>query len=164
MSENTYLAFPYHELKKLASQRGIDSTGNKEVLAQRLLEADEAHPHQATASPSVETEGASSPTAVPPTDMAQRYKSRALQMKAILDAQPRVRIFIPFDAGENPSLGAKIPQIVNIRGYQFTVPRGRYVEVPQQVADMIQERLESEQRAGVDHLIDNDPAKLEALS
>ncbi len=56
-------------------------------------------------------------------------------MKAMLDAQPKVRTFVPLENGEK--LGEFLP--VNINGYRLNVPKGVYVDVPQTVADIIAE-------------------------
>lgn len=152
-----YTALTYQELRENAKSRGIDASGTKDELITRLKEADGVQ------TPSAPATGAAQPP-VNNTNIDRLYKSRAMQMKAILDAQPKVSIFIPFEQGENPTMAAKLPQIVNIKGYQFTIPRGRYVEVPKQVAEMIQERLESENKAGREYLVTGDEKRENALS
>lgn len=56
-------------------------------------------------------------------------------MKAVLDAQSKVRVLVPLESGEK--LGEFLP--VNINGYRLNVPKGVYVDVPQTVADIISE-------------------------
>ena len=56
-------------------------------------------------------------------------------MKALLDAQTKVRVLVPLESGEK--LGEFLP--VNINGYRLNVPKGVYVDVPQTVADIIAE-------------------------
>lgn len=150
-----YSSLTYQELRDAAKGRNLDASGTKDELINRLKAADGAQ------APSAPAAGGAPLTNV---NLDRVYKTRAMEMKAILDAQPKVRIFIPFENGENPAQAVKLPQIVNIKGYQFTVPRGQYVEVPQQVADMIQERLESEGKAGREFLIGNDERRQDALS
>jgi len=87
----------------------------------------------------------------------------AQKMKDHLEAQPKVSIMIPFEAGENPESGKKVPFHVNLNGYMKDYPRGQYIEVPQQIADLIKERLESEGKIGSQWRIDRDPAKGVAL-
>ena len=57
------------------------------------------------------------------------------EMKAVLDAQPKVRVLVPLESGEK--LGEFLP--VNVNGYRLNVPKGVYVDVPQTVADIIAE-------------------------
>ena len=66
--------------------------------------------------------------------------SRQEQMKAILEAQPKVSILIPLEKGEGK--GAQQPFTIN--GYRFDVPKGVMTQVPQQVADMVAERFNVE--------------------
>jgi hypothetical protein len=50
-----------------------------------------------------------------------------------------------------------------MNGYRFQIKRGTFVEVPEQVANMIKERLESEGKIGRNLRIDRDQNTLEAL-
>jgi hypothetical protein len=54
-------------------------------------------------------------------------------IKAKLDAQPKVRIIIPKEAKESEGSF----ETVQINGYTLQIRKGVYVEVPQQVADII---------------------------
>jgi len=56
-------------------------------------------------------------------------------IKAKLASQPKVRIIIPKE--KNESEGAF--ETVQINGYTLQIKKGVYVEVPQQVADIIME-------------------------
>jgi len=94
----------------------------------------------------------------------QGLRNDARAMKAALDKQPKVSIMIPFEAGENPEQGKQVPFHINLNGYKMDLPRGQYIEVPQQVADVIRERLESEGKIGAQWRIDRDSRKVEALS
>lgn len=59
--------------------------------------------------------------------------SKAEIMREHLAKQPKVRILIPVEGKEKP--GITIP--VTINGYRLNIMKGVYVEVPEQVADMI---------------------------
>lgn len=72
-----------------------------------------------------------------PTKIQKSLATKAEQMKASLDSQPKVSIMIPFEKGEKK--GAVQPFCMN--GYKFTVPKGTMVQVPEQVAEMISERF-----------------------
>lgn len=187
MSENTqtpYDEMAYNDLKKLAAERGLNSSGTKDELKARLVEADGGTPLDPSADPAAPTEPAApapvtaAPVAPAPRPIAPRpaapsksgdtdvkMRTKAQMTKAHLDKQPKVMVFIPFEQGENPKQAVKIKFHVSINGYSFDIPRGTAVQVPEQVAQMVAERLESEgkaaSRAG---RIDDDPAKQEALS
>ena len=74
------------------------------------------------------------------SNIQQKIKTKAEQMKAYLDSQPRVSILIPLEKGEKR--GAIQPFCIN--GYRFTVPKGKMTQVPEQVAQMISERFDVE--------------------
>ena len=56
-------------------------------------------------------------------------------MKAKLAAQPKVRIIIPKDKHEKEGSF----ETVQLNGYTYQIKKGVYVEVPQQIADIIME-------------------------
>ena len=174
MSENAPTVTPYDEvayndLKKLASERGLNPNGTKEELKARLVEADGAGEGGNTKSePAAPTKPAApasrNSTVASSASVDQKHMSKAMRTKAHLDKQRKVMVFIPFEAGENPEQAAKVPFHVGINGYNFDIPRGTAVEVPEQVAKMVAERLESEGKAGRQHRVDLDAKKQEALS
>src|SRR3990167_8671475 len=55
--------------------------------------------------------------------------SKAEIMKAVLLKQPRVRIYINRDPGEDPS----VKKSVNINGYRLDLPKATYIELPKQI-------------------------------
>lgn len=87
----------------------------------------------------------------------KKWLSKAENMRSVLEAQPKVRIMIPLDPKEkpgvvnlvyNPKTGRKEQVYVSgavhpftNNGYKYLVPKGIYVSVPQQIADMIEERF-----------------------
>ena len=184
MSDENTAATPYDEvayndLKKLASERGLNPQGTKDELIARLVEADGAGEGgntstepAAPAKPAAPAASATRPaantsrnsTVASSGTVDEKHMSKAMRTKAHLDKQRKVMVFIPFEAGENPEQAAKVPFHVGINGYNFDIPRGTAVEVPEQVAKMVAERLESEGKAGRQHRIDLDAKKQEALS
>jgi len=61
------------------------------------------------------------------------YKNKLQRTKDALAKQPKVRIIIPKEKSE--TVGAF--ETVQINGYTYQIQKGVYVEVPQQVADII---------------------------
>lgn len=177
MSENsTNLdAMKYNDLKALAKEKGLDASGTKEDLIARLSEAgagntapasgasDEGDNGDEPEAPQKKPAVAATQSNAKPT-VEQLHMTKAMRTKALLDKQPKVSVLIPFEAGENPEQGKKIPFHVGINGYSIDIPRGVMVEVPEQVAKMVKERLESEGRIGREWRIDTDAKKSEALS
>lgn len=174
----------YNELKKMAKDRGLDASGTKEVLIERLEAAD----GNGAPAPAPTAEGSQAPAAAAPAAPAtpaedeapntvttpaqekalektadRQLRKDAQEMKEALEKQPKVSIMIPFEAGESPENGKKVPFHVNLNGYKKDYPRGQYIEVPQQIADLIKERLESEGKIGEQWRLDRDPKKMEAL-
>jgi hypothetical protein len=189
---SNYDEVKYNDLKKLAKERGLDASGTKEVLKERLIAADGAGapaPAPADATPAPVAEGSQDPApaeaapAAPATpadepaptqttpaeekalekSATRQLRKDAQKMKEHLEAQPKVSIMIPFEAGESPENGKLIPFHVNLNGYKQDYPRGQYIEVPKQIADLIKERLESEGKIGEQWRLDRDPKKMEAL-
>lgn len=63
--------------------------------------------------------------------------SKAAAMKAKLDAQPKVRVFIPLAPGEKQG----VTQSVILNGYPMYIRKGSYVDVPQAVAEVLEIKL-----------------------
>ncbi len=72
----------------------------------------------------------------PEYNVVKAVKSKAQQMKEILENQKQVMVMIPLEKGE-PS-NAK--QSFCINGYNISYPKGTMVAVPEQIAEMIAER------------------------
>jgi len=167
---NTYEGVAYNELRKIASDRTLPSNGTKEELIARLQESDatggdiknEGDKQEGDVPPAV-----SPPARVEPSSsrkVEEKFHSKAAMTKAHLAKQPKVMIFIPFEAGENPEQASKIQMVVGINGYQLNITRGTPVEVPQQIAEMVMERLASEGKAGSHHRVSGNPDKETALA
>ncbi len=71
------------------------------------------------------------PLGDPGTDPQPGGKSAA--MKRFLLGQRKITILIPLDEGSDP----KVPYSVNLNGYRLDLPTNTYVEVPEQVAEVI---------------------------
>jgi len=93
-------------------------------------------------------------------DVQIRVKTKAEQMKAQLEAQPKVSILIPLEKGEKK--GAVQPFTLN--GYRFTVPKGMMTQVPEQVAQMISERFNVELEVKSQSIENRDKEIKEALN
>jgi hypothetical protein len=61
--------------------------------------------------------------------------SKAEKMKKHLLAQKTVRMMIPLEKGDDH----KFPHTVNLNGYRLDFPRNKYIDLPEQIADLIQE-------------------------
>lgn len=85
--------------------------------------------------------------------------SRAYKMKQGLLRQPRVRIFAPRPAGEDPSIKLS----VNLNGYRLDLPKQTYLELPQQIADVIMDSLQQTEEAVARNQIVGDKKKEDAL-
>jgi hypothetical protein len=62
------------------------------------------------------------------------HQTKAERMKANLESQPKVRIMINLEGKE---VRGKSVETVILNGYRLNIPKGVYVDVPQQVADVI---------------------------
>jgi hypothetical protein len=145
----------FQELRKLCGERGLSAAGTSADLIERLTQAQGPAPETA---PAPKRAGA-----VSEREVEKEWKADALRMKMHLDAQPKVRIMVAHEPGVDVEASEKMPFIANLNGYRYEVPRGVYVDVPQQIADLITERLQSEGKIGRQHLVTADPAKQTAL-
>jgi len=105
-------------------------------------------------------------------DFTQRYNSKVEIMRKKLMKQQKVRIKLPLDVKEKPG---KVKWLFNpktkrkeqvyfdgaflavqLNGFKWIVPKGVYTEVPQQIADTIDEADRRTQKAGEEWLINRD--------
>lgn len=82
----------------------------------------------------------------------ESHKSKSERMKEKLKLQPKVRVFMPLEGKEKP--GTLFP--VTLNGYRVNVPKGVYVEVPEQVGDIIMSSLNQTAEA------ENNPMRIDA--
>lgn len=84
------------------------------------------------------------------------FQATANDMKAMLEAQPKVAIYVPLENGEPK--GTQLP--VNINGYRINVPKGVVnVMVPQSVAEIIWQSLGIYEEASSALRSENDPSR-----
>lgn len=72
------------------------------------------------------------------------HQSKVDAMKENLSKQPLVTMYVPLVGGEK--IGATIP--VTLNGYRVNIPKGVYVDVPQQIADLLKDHLQQTEEAG----------------
>lgn len=85
--------------------------------------------------------------------------SKADKMKQSLLAQPRVRILVPRAPGEHHS----VLMSVNLNGYRLDFPKNSYVDMPEQIAQIIMESQKHTDNALQAFKIDGDQKKKDAL-
>lgn len=85
--------------------------------------------------------------------------SRAEKMKRHLLVQPRVRILVPRSAGEH----ASVLMTVNLNGYRLDFPKNTYIEMPEQIAEVIMQSQAQTDVALQAFRIDGNSKKTEAL-
>ena len=91
---------------------------------------------RAAAAPATEEEAAAAAPAtddgIRPSD-EQRYRSKEARTRAVLAAQPKVKIRLSKDEARGAD------QVVKINGVAFTIKRGVSVEVPEGVAELLEQ-------------------------
>ncbi len=91
----------------------------------------------------------------------QVHMDKQERMKKNLDSQPKVRIYMPLEGQEKA--GTLHPVVLN--GYRINVPKGVYIDLPQQVADIVKKSLEQTEAAGLAFRLDmSNSEKQKALS
>lgn len=91
----------------------------------------------------------------PPTLGSKRAK-----MKISLLKQPKIRMIIPRKDGES----SKVLQTVNLNGYRLDFPKQAYIDVPEQVANVLAESLAQTEAALKEYLIDREKGVEDALT
>jgi hypothetical protein len=77
------------------------------------------------------------PTVAPVVAKGAPVGSKAEQMRQYLASQPKVRVLIPLASGEKPG----VTQSVILNGYSMYIRKGDYVEVPEEVAKVLDVKL-----------------------
>lgn len=85
---------------------------------------------------------------------------KAARMKGFLLKQPRVRIIIPREQGESPIVRLS----VCLNGYRLDFPKQTYIEVPEQVAEVIMSSQHQTEEALQYMRVDRNEKTTEALS
>jgi hypothetical protein len=86
--------------------------------------------------------------------------SKAEGMKKSLLAQPRASIFIPLESGQDSSVKLS----VTLNGYRLDLPKQVYLELPEQVAEVIMTSQKQQVDALRPYRISGDKDKESALS
>lgn len=100
----------------------------------------------------------------------KHWENKAEKMRLILEKQPKVRILVPLEGKErqgviqlfhNPKTNRDEQRIISgaiqpvtLNGYAYYVPKGMYVEVPEQIAKVIQDKFKQTSEAGENIRID----------
>lgn len=105
--------------------------------------------------------------------VARRHREKANRMREVLEKQPKVRILLPLEGKEKRGVVREVMvrgrkeqvyvsgsvETVQLNGYKILIPKGVYMDVPQQVADVLNESMKITQNAGAEFLADRlDPA------
>ena len=185
----SYEELDYAGLQAALKEKGLKASGTKEELLARLQEADATPSEEAEETPEEtqeetteeeteeetpeeeaseeEPEETPAPKVEKPKlsdmEVEKELRTDAAKMKAHLAKQKKVSVMIPLEQGVSPEVAEKVPFVVNLNGYRLSIKRGVFVEVPEQIADMIKERLESEGKIGSKYRLDRNPDKMEAL-
>lgn len=113
-------------------------------------------------------------TLTPPADpkeekkTEEQWKTKAQRMRAKLDAQPKIRFMIPIEGEEKPGVVREVMvkgrkeyvhvsgaiETVTLNGCKTIIPKGKFIEIPQQVADVLSESYRLTQEAGKEFLVD----------
>jgi hypothetical protein len=94
-------------------------------------------------------------------EVEEIHQSKSEIMKRQLEKQPKVRMFVPLQGMEKA--GTVHPVVMN--GYRLNVPKGVYVDLPQQVADLLKNSFQQTEAAGAAFRLDlSNKEKQEALA
>jgi len=129
--------FTMKELQKMAKERGVDIKGlkTKKPVAEAIKKSDEEGEPEVPEVPSEapvksESLGAGIKAGHIPKG------SKAEKMLEHLSKQPMIRILIPIEGKERP--GTTVPFTLN--GLRLNVAKGVYVDVPEQIAEMVMKK------------------------
>jgi hypothetical protein len=110
-----------------------------------------------------------SPNPVEEKEIGIQYAEKRKRMKDHLLAQPKVSILIPLEPGEKVGVvewrtdknGEEYQlhisgaiESVQINGFKFFIPKGRYYEVPKQIAEVVSQSQQQVLEAGQEFSID----------
>lgn len=92
--------------------------------------------------------------------LTESFESDRERMKRVLDAQPKVRTFVPTEGNEIPG---KSLLFVCINHYEIFVPKGVFIYVPEQVDRIIKDSLHIPETLGLELRLDLNTGKAEKL-
>lgn len=140
------------DLRKLAEEKGIE--GWQDMKKPALLVALETSEKSKVDVPGPNANVPVEPKTLDSTGISSdkiTYEGKAAKMKEALALQPKVRIKIPLEQGEKMG----ITKSVILNGYRLNIKKGVYVDVPEQVAEVLGE---SDKHLDV---IENNPLKVD---
>lgn len=85
--------------------------------------------------------------------------SKAERMKKNLLSQPKIRMIIPVEPKESPN----IRKSVTLNGYRLDFPKNTYIDVPEQIAEVLRVSLQQTEQALAMNRIDGNTGKENAL-
>ena len=157
--------FTLKELQLFAIEKGIknaDIFKTKDQLVSAIELIPEPNQVPATLSPTI--------SPAEEKIVSKRWENKAEKMRLLLEKQPKVRILVPLEGKErqgvielvhNPKTNRDEQHIISgsiqpvtLNGYAYYVPKGTYVEVPQQIAEVIQDKFKQTSEAGENIRID----------
>ncbi len=127
------------EYDPTAKKAELEKLLNGEQTPESTEQEDESEEPQEVAEPEPTPEQKAPKKEQKPID----YKTKIQRIKDSLAKQPKVRIIIPKEKSE--TRGAF--ETVQINGYMLKIMKGVYVEVPQQVADILNESAQIKEEA-----------------
>lgn len=90
----------------------------------------------------------------------KKYESKAARMKALCDAEPKVRFMIPLGIGEKKGAIEE----AQINGYKINILKGVMVNIPMRFAKLLEESYQMTNEAGQEFLMDRNETVKEKLS
>ena len=98
----------------------------------------------------------------------RKYKTKREIMRAKLEAQPTVRFFLPLSGQEQAGVVREVVkngrkeqiyvsgaiETVQLNGYKILIPKGNFIDIPQQVAEVLSDSMQLTNKAGEAFLID----------
>jgi|SRR5579871_66182 len=90
------------------------------------------------------------PKSLTAAEIENFFSWKRKKTQEMLESEPKVRIFIPFNVGEDKNNKANQYAFFGINGFYVHVRKGMYVDVPKTIADMHMESVAETERA-LDH-------------
>lgn len=119
--------------KKEVEEDDVEDETDEEVVEDEVEEEEEEE--EQDEKPVKASKTASKPVKV---DIAASLSKDILDTKTKLEKQPKVRFFIPLGINEVAGSPSAV-ESVTINGYRMVYPKGRFIDVPQAVANILEE-------------------------
>lgn len=127
--------FSYQEVKALAKERGVKSSGTKVQILSRLAKSINKPKPSKKLCEFCNREGCFSAKFINHEPFDNGGKAEAMWEN--LRKQPRVSFYIPFDHGENQASPAAQVATCQLNGLKINMRKGEYFEVPKQVFEIM---------------------------